>query len=284
MTPRRLIGLFLALAAVALGTLFSGGPPPPAHAQTSEKTLWTGALTTSTGSYDGTFTLGYCDCDGPCGNSFGTLSPNTFTYGGTTYTVSAIAFTVFPRTVHLRLTGGRLDQAFPFSGYIDDAKLSATYNSGSGVYDLTCTVLFAPSSNANYTASIRGHADYDVDNDNLIEISTLAQLNAVRWDRDGNGAPTGDNGAYAAAFPNAVANMGCASTGAGYELAADLDFDTNSNGTPNDGDAYWNGGKGWDPLGEGNNAGHVPFTSTFVGNGHPISNLYINRTMQRTGG
>ena len=44
---------------------------------------------------------------------------------------------------------------------------------------------------------------YDSDGDGLIEISTLAQLNAVRWDLDGDGAA--DNGAnessYATAFP-----------------------------------------------------------------------------------
>ena len=40
MTPRLLTGLVLALALVVLGTtLFSGAPPPPAHAQTSEITL-----------------------------------------------------------------------------------------------------------------------------------------------------------------------------------------------------------------------------------------------------
>ena len=37
-----------------------------------------------------------------------------------------------------------------------------------------------------------GNVDYDEDNDGLIEIKTLAQLNAMRWDLDGNGvAATG---------------------------------------------------------------------------------------------
>ena len=31
--------------------------------------------------------------------------------------------------------------------------------------------------------------DYDADNDGLIEVGSLAQLNAIRWDLDGNGTP-----------------------------------------------------------------------------------------------
>ena len=55
---------------------------------------------------------------------------------------------------------------------------------------------------------------YDTDGDGLIEITTLAQLNAVRYDPDGDGDPTGfgldGNGnlieigkiTYTAAFPD----------------------------------------------------------------------------------
>ena len=86
--------------------------------------------------------------------------------------------------------------------------------------------------------------DYDTDDDGLIEVSSLAQLNAMRWDLDGDGEPAASNATdYAAAFPNpltataTVTVMGCPTgdhdgnsntpdrTGcAGYELAADLDF------------------------------------------------------------
>ena len=54
--------------------------------------------------------------------------------------------------------------------------------------------------------------DYDDDNNNLIEIRTLAQLNAMRYDLDGNGAAddAANNAAYAAAFPFPVATtLGC---------------------------------------------------------------------------
>ena len=72
--------------------------------------------------------------------------------------------------------------------------------------------------------------DYDVDDDGLIEVADLAQLHAIRWDRDGDG--TSANAGYAAAFPDAAADMGCPSGGCtGYELTADLDFDTDGSGT-----------------------------------------------------
>ena len=73
--------------------------------------------------------------------------------------------------------------------------------------------------------------DYDSDDNNLIEVGSLEQLNAVRWDLDGNGAS--DNDGYTAAFPDALPGMGCDPTDgcAGYELTADLDFDTDNDGS-----------------------------------------------------
>ena len=61
----------------------------------------------------------------------------------------------------------------------------------------------------------------------------------------------------------------------------DLDFDTNGSGDADAGDTYWNDGEGWAPLG-------LPefeifttligaFRATFEGNGHSISNLFVNR-------
>ena len=51
-----------------------------------------------------------------------------------------------------------------------------------------CLGLFAANAGAQSTT------DYDDDNDNLIDIRTLAQLNAVRYDLDGNG--TGSAGLF----------------------------------------------------------------------------------------
>ena len=121
----------------------------------------------------------------------------------------------------------------------------------------------------------RAAVDYDADDDNLIEISTLAQLNAIRWDTDGNGLVTGSNqSSYRLAFPNATAYtgtlaMGCTSSGCdGYELAADLDFDTDSSGAADSGDTYWNSGSGWNPIGG--------FNAELDGNNHTIENLFVN--------
>ena len=60
---------------------------------------------------------------------------------------------------------------------------------------------------------------------------------------------------------------------AGYELTANLDFDTNGNGEADEGDVYWNSGSGWIPIGESS-----AFDTTFDGGGHTISNLYIRRS------
>ena len=69
--------------------------------------------------------------------------------------------------------------------------------------------------------------------------------------------------------------MGCPSgTCTGYELRADLSFDENGDGqmTSAGDPTYWNGGAGWDPIGDS-----ASYRATFRGNGHTISYLYINR-------
>ena len=120
-----------------------------------------------------------------------------------------------------------------------------------------------------------GAADYDLDDDGLIEIVDLAQLHALRWDLDGDGSST--DAGYAAAYPGAAAGMGCPADGCeGYELTADLDFDTDGSGVADAGDDYWNGGSGWEPIGTSNAAGEA-YDATFEGNGHVIANLHIDR-------
>ena len=121
--------------------------------------------------------------------------------------------------------------------------------------------------------------DYDADNDGLIEIRTLAQLDAIRYDLDGDGLLVDNADAYADAFPDAITDMGCPDGCYGYELVANLDFDTNGNGRVDAGDDYWNDGAGWEPMGRYNssNGSITVFTGTFDGGNHTISNLYINR-------
>ena len=107
--------------------------------------------------------------------------------------------------------------------------------------------------------------DYDWDDNGLIEVRNLRQLNAMRWDLNGDGAPTAGNAsAYASAFFDHPAGMGCPTTNidaddndcAGYELETALDFDA-------DGD-----GAGWAPIGTRS----APFNATFDAKGrsrHP---------------
>ena len=113
--------------------------------------------------------------------------------------------------------------------------------------------------------------DYDYDDDGLIEIRTLAQLDAVRLNPEGTGVvQEGPRDRYFAAFPGIGGSPGCPNQScAGYELANDLDFDTNGNGEADEGDEYWNDGAGFVPL-------SLPEGATFDGNGYEISNLYIS--------
>ena len=127
--------------------------------------------------------------------------------------------------------------------------------------------------------------DYDVDDDRLIEISNLEQLDAVRYDLDGDGIPdqSSDQADYLRAFPSPVARLGCPDGGCdGYELTRDLDFDDPSSYASGSVDRSWNrgeGGEGWLPIGPYFDS----FTSTFDGNDHTIANLFIDRDAEYVG-
>ena len=136
------------------------------------------------------------------------------------------------------------------------------------------------------------NADYDIDNDGLIEIRTLAQLNAVRYDLDGDGkrgsVSVANWATYTTAFLNAASDMGCKltdhdsdastpqqATCSGYELMMDLDFDADGDGTVEATELYSN----WTPIG----TTASPFTATFKSNSNgatpkiaTISNLTIS--------
>ena len=109
---------------------------------------------------------------------------------------------------------------------------------------------------------------------NLIDINNLQELNAMRYDLDGNGEidpnvnSLGSN-VHQMAFPGLDPNQSYR----GYELMSNLDF-AGSAWASNRG----SNGLGWDPIGK-----YDPFNSSisfraiFEGNGKVISGLYINR-------
>ncbi len=197
--------------------------------------------------------------------------------GVTTAVGTVTATDVYGNALTYAITGGNADGAFAI-----DAASGAITVAGPLDYETTpsyaLTVRVREEDRGEATAAVTITVtdvviDYDADGDRLLEVTTLAQLHAMRWDLDGDGTSTDPTG-YGLAFPDAPADMGCPSSGCtGYELMADLDFDTDGSGTVDAGDAYWNGGDGWEPIG----SQASPFTATFDGNGHVIANLQIDR-------
>ncbi len=102
-----------------------------------------------------------------------------------------------------------------------------------------------------------------VDDATLIAVRTPAQLHAMRWDLDGDGAPAE---ASSASWRAAFADAGCAPNCTGYALVADVDL----------GASRWSRSsstEGWQPIGtESDN-----FVADFDGQGHVIENLFIHR-------
>ena len=115
--------------------------------------------------------------------------------------------------------------------------------------------------------------DYDTNDNNLIDIDSLAKLNAMRYDGNGDGISITGAGAatYLAAFPGVSTAMGCPDGCIGYELRANLDFNTGQ--AVRTDDAYYNGGAGWTPIGN--------YGAIFQGNGHTLSNLHVNAPATR---
>ena len=166
------------------------------------------------------------------------------------------------------------------------------------------TVTDAAQNTASLPVDITVQADFDADDDQLIEVHNLAQLDAIRWDMDGNGDVTNQSSTnqdtYRRAYPG-ITGMGCKAVDhddstttpnqpvcIGYELNNDLDFDTDGDGATytvtstgavigDPGDAYYNAGQGRKPLGDD------AFTAIFDGNGNTIANLFINRVSGSVG-
>ena len=104
-------------------------------------------------------------------------------------------------------------------------------------------------------------------NTNLIDITTLDQLNAMRYDLDGNGVA--DNLSDTAAYTSAFTGLATNQIYRGYELMTNLDF-AGSVWASNQSNV-----EGWDPIGT--------YAAIFEGNGNVISGLYINRATDYIG-
>ncbi len=112
-----------------------------------------------------------------------------------------------------------------------------------------------------------GASDIDEDGDGLIEICTLEELNAIRYQLDGSGYRRGSDSQI-------KVTAGCPASGCiGYELTGDLDFLEDSSYRFVDNKAIWTSGEGWQSIGTTSEA----FTGIFNGNGYTISNLRMDR-------
>ena len=196
------------------------------------------------------------------------------------------AVTVSPGSLTFTTTNWAATQIVTATAVADspdavDESVTVTHAASGGGYTATSTLRVAVSD------SERANTDYDTDENGLIEISTLAQLNAIRWDLDGDGTvAAGNQSNYNAAFGSASAGMGCPTGGCtGYELTRDLDFDTDGDGSTWSGatpasdsdDTYHNSGNGWAPIGaDATPTDSTHFNATFDGNGHSIHNLFAN--------
>ena len=166
------------------------------------------------------------------------------------------------------------------------------------------------------------------DDATLINVTNLEQLNAIRYDLDGDGvvvftaedpllASVGNVDAlaelsqYASQFtggtyhtrvagsdtPISDASMEVVVAGSiyvyklsmtyeGYELMVNLDFEVASSYASGTINMDWTTGSGWDPVGNAGADGktlsedHEGFVAIFEGNGHTISNLFIDRSSE----
>ena len=136
-----------------------------------------------------------------------------------------------------------------------------------------------------YESDAAANGKYDTDGDRLIEVSTLEQLDAIRYDLYGNGSRDyeSDEAVYIAAFPMAESEAVCKKRCSGYELVRSLDFDRIDSYAAGAVNAAWVTGSGWLPIGQADSryGNRNRFRTTFDGNGHTISNLYISRPTKR---
>ena len=280
----------IAVFALAVAVVVGGWGIATVKAQSSTPPpLAPQGLTVANGPNPGTATLAWTAVSGASSYRIGRLSDDNYQAYADTWR-ERFAYSDVTATSAFTLTGLITGEKYYFivgqnhsGGVAWSSWVELTLNSDSQ----SCPTATVPTPQPTPTPTLgptptprptpTGTGDYDADKDGLIEISNLAQLDAIRWDLDGNGVS--HVARYMTAFPNAMQGMGCAAGCTGYELVADLDFDTNGNGEADEGDIYWNDGAGWSPISDYNHQ----FKATFDGGNHTIANLYINRRSNLAG-
>ncbi len=191
---------------------------------------------------------------------------------------NAQEFTIIPRTFNqnARVILNDDSKTNPREELGDNEETTLEIDNSDG-FLLTLTVEDSPGSMTTRTTLYRFEVskhpfitinDIDEDNDRLIEIRSIDDLNAIRYQLDGSG--------YKASRDDVIITQGCPRTGCmGYELMQDLDL--------TDDVRFAN----WQPIGsialnsdpdECNHPNDRCFSGTFNGNNHTISNLRINRS------
>ena len=179
--------------ALAASAQAQGSGPPPLAPQ---------SLAVVNGPNSGTATLRWTAVPGISSYRIGRLSDDDYK--------------AYPKTWRERLAYSDVTaiSAFTLTGLLPGEKyyFIVGQHHGGGIawsswaeLTLSGNVISCPTDETGATpAPVAG--DYDADDDGLIEVSNLAQLNAVRYDLHGNGSVT--YLPYATAFPNSIDSMG----------------------------------------------------------------------------
>ena len=145
------------------------------------------------------------------------------------------------------------------------------------------TTLIISLSILNLTSAAPG--DIDSDGDGLIDISSIEQLNNIRYNLLGTSYKTSSTSTEITTGCPTIAITrigGTLGTGCyGYELTKSLDFDSASSYSSGSINTAYTSGNGWSPIGSHNTS---PFAAVFSGNGYTISNLFIYSTANITTG
>ena len=180
----------------------------------------------------------------------------------------------------------------------DNTKLKVAYEENTGSAVRTGSISLKKV-NAKYNSGVFTVIQAGAVPAGLIPVSTLEQLNAIRYDLNGDGKVDAKGSladiaaaetAYEEVFPNVVYESGNTAKYTGYELTKNLDFNTDasySNATTNK--PKWSKGNGtgigWVPIGFWtSDTDNARFTGAFDGQKKTISNLFINRGSTSTVG